>query len=53
MRAILLSGGIDSAALACWQKPDLAININYGQKPATDLARDSCLFSFVTTGAVT
>jgi len=34
MRAILLSGGIDSAALACWQKPDLAININYGQKPA-------------------
>jgi len=34
MKAILLSGGIDSAALAYWQKPTLAININYGQKSA-------------------
>jgi 7-cyano-7-deazaguanine synthase len=32
--AILLSGGIDSAALAYWKKPDIAFNINYGQKPA-------------------
>jgi 7-cyano-7-deazaguanine synthase len=29
--AILLSGGIDSIALACWRKPDLAITIDYGQ----------------------
>jgi 7-cyano-7-deazaguanine synthase len=34
MRAILLSGGIDSAALAFWQKPELAINVNYGQRAA-------------------
>ena len=32
--AILLSGGIDSASIAYWIKPDLAININYGQKCA-------------------
>ncbi len=31
---ILLSGGIDSIALAFWKKPDWAITINYGQKPA-------------------
>lgn len=31
-KAILLSGGIDSAALAYWQKPAYAIHINYGQK---------------------
>jgi 7-cyano-7-deazaguanine synthase len=31
---ILLSGGIDSACLAYWIKPDIAFNINYGQKPA-------------------
>jgi 7-cyano-7-deazaguanine synthase len=34
MKAILLSGGIDSAALAFLEKPDIAININYGQKSA-------------------
>lgn len=32
--ALLLSGGMDSAALAWWKRPDLAIFINYGQKPA-------------------
>ena len=32
--AILLSGGLDSIALAHWQKPDLAITIDYGQTPA-------------------
>lgn len=32
--AILLSGGIDSAALAYWYKPAHAIHINYGQKCA-------------------
>lgn len=32
--AILLSGGIDSAALCYWQKPEHAIHIDYGQKAA-------------------
>src|SRR5690349_9850191 len=32
--AILLSGGIDSIALAYWKRPDLAITIDYGQLPA-------------------
>lgn len=34
MRAVLLSGGMDSAALAFWLKPDLAITVDYGQLPA-------------------
>ncbi len=29
--AILLSGGIDSAALCCWRRPALAIHVTYGQ----------------------
>jgi 7-cyano-7-deazaguanine synthase len=33
--AILLSGGMDSAALACWKRPDMALTINYGQLPAS------------------
>lgn len=33
--AILLSGGMDSIALAYWQQPDLAVTIDYGQLPAT------------------
>jgi 7-cyano-7-deazaguanine synthase len=32
--AILLSGGQDSASLAWWRRPDLAIFIDYGQVPA-------------------
>lgn len=28
---ILLSGGMDSAALACWKRPEVAFTINYGQ----------------------
>lgn len=32
--ALLLSGGMDSVAIAWWQKPDIAITIDYGQKPA-------------------
>ena len=32
--AILLSGGMDSIALAYWKRPDMAITINYGQKPS-------------------
>lgn len=33
-KAILLSGGIDSIALAYWKRPDFAITLNYGQAPA-------------------
>lgn len=32
--AILLSGGIDSIALAHWKRPEYAITIDYGQVPA-------------------
>lgn len=32
--ALLLSGGMDSVSIAFWKRPDLAITINYGQKPA-------------------
>lgn len=34
MTGILLSGGMDSISLAYWCKPDVAFNINYGQKAA-------------------
>ena len=34
MIALLLSGGMDSIALAHWNKPDLALTIDYGQAPA-------------------
>ena len=33
-KAILLSGGMDSIALAYWKQPDIAITIDYGQKTA-------------------
>jgi 7-cyano-7-deazaguanine synthase len=33
-RALLLSGGMDSIALAWWLRPELTITIDYGQKPA-------------------
>lgn len=33
-RGILLSGGIDSIALAYWQKPEIAFTLDYGQAPA-------------------
>jgi 7-cyano-7-deazaguanine synthase len=32
--ALLLSGGMDSIAVAFWKRPDLAITIDYGQVPA-------------------
>ncbi len=32
-RALLLSGGMDSIALAWWLRPEFAITIDYGQKP--------------------
>lgn len=34
MKAILLSGGLDSVALAYWKRPDIAVTIDYGQRPA-------------------
>jgi 7-cyano-7-deazaguanine synthase len=32
--ALLLSGGMDSVAIAAWKRPDVALTINYGQKAA-------------------
>jgi 7-cyano-7-deazaguanine synthase len=32
--ALLLSGGMDSIAIAWWRRPHLCITIDYGQKPA-------------------
>ncbi len=32
--ALLLSGGIDSIALAFWRRPSVAVTIDYGQVPA-------------------
>lgn len=32
--ALLLSGGMDSVAIAWWKRPDLAITVDYGQKAA-------------------
>ena len=34
MRALLLSGGMDSIALAFWKRPEIAITIDYGQRAA-------------------
>lgn len=34
MRALLLSGGMDSIAIACWARPEMAVTIDYGQAPA-------------------
>lgn len=34
MKGILLSGGLDSLALAYWKRPDIAFTIDYGQKAA-------------------
>lgn len=34
MKLLLLSGGIDSSALAWSQRPDVCLTINYGQAPA-------------------
>jgi 7-cyano-7-deazaguanine synthase len=40
-KALLLSGGIDSIAMAYWQHPDIAFTINYGQSPAATEIRVS------------
>lgn len=46
MKALLFSGGIDSTALAAWQRPDVLVTIDYGQRvacaeirAATEIAR--------------
>ena len=33
-KAILLSGGMDSIALAYWLRPEIAITLDYGQRAA-------------------
>ncbi|WP_042788232.1 7-cyano-7-deazaguanine synthase [Mycobacteroides abscessus] len=38
-RVLLLSGGIDSAALAAWVRPDHCLHVDYGQRPAAAEAR--------------
>jgi len=46
-RAILLSGGLDSMALAYWKRPDLALTIDYGQVAAEseiEASRAFCKF---------
>lgn len=46
MKALLLSGGMDSTALAAWKRPDLAITIDYGQRAApteTAASQQICL----------
>lgn len=44
MRALLLSGGLDSSALAYWLKPDVCLTINYGQRAARgEIAASSAL----------
>jgi 7-cyano-7-deazaguanine synthase len=34
MKLLLLSGGLDSSALAVWKRPDVALTVDYGQRPA-------------------
>lgn len=34
MRALLFSGGIDSAALAAWLRPEVLVTVDYGQRVA-------------------
>lgn len=35
LRALLLSGGVDSVALAFWKRPEFAITVDYGQRAAS------------------
>lgn len=34
MKVLLLSGGLDSSALACLERPDMCLTIDYGQRSA-------------------
>lgn len=46
MRAVLLSGGMDSIALAHWQRPEHTITIDYGQAAAPAELAASAQVSF-------
>lgn len=39
--ALLLSGGMDSIAVAHWRRPEIAVTIDYGQRPAAGEIRAS------------
>lgn len=39
--SLLLSGGMDSIAIAYWQRPDIAFTVDYGQRPASAEVRAS------------
>ena len=39
--ALLLSGGMDSIAIAYWHRPDIAMTIDYGHRPARGEIRAS------------
>lgn len=54
--AILLSGGMDSIALAYWKRPEIAITLDYGQKPAEaevvaskEVAKMLCMEHYILT----
>src|SRR5262245_41817313 len=40
-QVLLLSGGVDSTAIAAWMKPDHALTISYGPVPAAGEIRAS------------
>lgn len=42
-KALLLSGGMDSIAIAAWQRPDVCLTIDYGHKAAEGEIRASSL----------
>jgi 7-cyano-7-deazaguanine synthase len=45
MIALLLSGGMDSISIAWWKRPDIALFVDYGQKPAAaeeEASRAAC-----------
>lgn len=44
-KAVLLSGGMDSYALTYEMRPDIAITIDYGQRPAEAEVKASCLLA--------
>ena len=44
-KGILLSGGMDSIALAYWKKPEIAITIDYGQAAAGTEIRTSSIIA--------
>lgn len=35
MKALLLSGGLESSALAWWKRPDICVTVDYGQRAAS------------------